>query len=246
MLAQRGADVSIVARNKERLDKALETLEVARPFHPTSCLLNMLQAARQTSKQILKAYSFAVDSEAGSLAAIKAASEPFGGRCPEAFFLVAGAARPSYFVEQDEELLRNGMQISYWAQACTALVCSASRGLQQISLLGATVQAGSKEMARQGVKGKIVFVSSVLAFFSIVGYSTYSPGKFAIRGNAPVRTSSFAITERVPRSRRSSSERTEAIRHRRPHLIPADDIYLWLRGREQDEARDHPQDRGDR
>ncbi|EIW57851.1 oxidoreductase [Trametes versicolor FP-101664 SS1] len=149
MLAQRGADVSIVARNKERLDKALEILE----------------AARQTPKQILKAYSFAVDSEAGSLAAIKAASEPFEGRCPEAFFLVAGAARPSYFVEQDEELLRNGMQISYWAQACTAL-------------------AGSKEMARQGVKGKIVFVSSVLAFFSIVGYSTYSPGKFAIRGLA--------------------------------------------------------------
>ncbi len=32
MLAQRGADVSIVARNKGRLDKALETLEVA--YHP--------------------------------------------------------------------------------------------------------------------------------------------------------------------------------------------------------------------
>lgn len=139
MLAQRGADVSIVARNKERLDKALEILEVSKPFHPTLRLLNILQAARQTPKQILKAYSFAVDSEAGSLAAIKAASEPFGGRCPEAFFLVAGAARPSYFVEQDEELLRNGMQISYWAQACTALVRSASRGLRQISLLGTTV-----------------------------------------------------------------------------------------------------------
>ncbi|KAI0667844.1 oxidoreductase [Trametes maxima] len=149
ILAQRGANVSIVARDEVRLKKALETLE----------------EARQSPEQILKAYSFSVDSEAGSLAALKAASEPFGGRCPEALFLCAGAARPSYWVEQTDELLRNGMQISYWAQACTAL-------------------AGSKEMVRQGVKGKIVFVSSVLAFFSIVGYASYSPGKFAIRGLA--------------------------------------------------------------
>lgn len=197
MLAQRGADVSIVARNKERLDKALETLEVSNHPHPLLCLLNILQTARQAPKQILKAYSFAVDSEAGSLAAIKAASEPFGGRCPEAFFLVAGAARPSYFVEQDEELLRHGMQISYWAQACTALVRSASSSLRQIGLFRTTVQAGSKEMARQGIKGKIVFVSSVLAFFSIVGYSTYSPGKFAIRGNAPVHTSPVTVAQLV-------------------------------------------------
>lgn len=37
-------------------------------------------------------------------------------------------------------------------------------------------------MVKQGVKGKVVFVSSVLGYFSIVGYSTYSPGKFALRG----------------------------------------------------------------
>jgi 3-dehydrosphinganine reductase len=37
-------------------------------------------------------------------------------------------------------------------------------------------------MVKDGVKGKIVFVASVLAYFSIVGYSPYSPGKFAIRG----------------------------------------------------------------
>ncbi|KAI0636131.1 oxidoreductase [Trametes polyzona] len=149
ILAKRGADVSIVARNKHRLEKALEVLE----------------NARKTPEQVLKAYSFAVDSESESFAALKAASEPFGGRCPDALFLCAGAARPSYFVEQDERMLRHGMQISYWAQACTAL-------------------AGAKEMVRQGVKGKIVFVSSILAYFSVVGYSTYSPGKFAIRGLA--------------------------------------------------------------
>ncbi|KAI8969871.1 oxidoreductase [Trametes punicea] len=149
ILAKGGADVSIVARNEKRLAKALQILE----------------GARQNPTQILRAYSFAVDSEAGSLAALKAASEPFDGLCPEALFLCAGAARPSYWVDETEETLRHGMQISYWAQACTALV-------------------GSKEMVKQGVRGKIVFVSSVLAFFSIIGYSSYSPAKFALRGLA--------------------------------------------------------------
>ena len=81
----------------------------------------------RTPEQVLRAYSFAVDSESESLAALKAASEPFGGRCPDALFLCAGAARPSYFVEQDERMLRHGMQMSYWAQACTALVCPPQR-----------------------------------------------------------------------------------------------------------------------
>ena len=41
-------------------------------------------------------------------------------------------------------------------------------------------------MIRDGVKGKIVFVASILGYFSIVGYSPYSPGKFAVRGLAEV------------------------------------------------------------
>ena len=40
-------------------------------------------------------------------------------------------------------------------------------------------------MVRQEAKGvKLVFVSSVLGYMSIVGYTTYSPGKFAIRGTS--------------------------------------------------------------
>lgn len=37
-------------------------------------------------------------------------------------------------------------------------------------------------MVRNGVHGKIIFVGSVLSYMSIVGYTTYSPGKFALRG----------------------------------------------------------------
>lgn len=38
-------------------------------------------------------------------------------------------------------------------------------------------------MVKHNVKGKICFVSSFLGYMSIIGYSPYSPGKFALRGN---------------------------------------------------------------
>lgn len=37
-------------------------------------------------------------------------------------------------------------------------------------------------MVKQGVQGRIIFTGSALAYFSFVGYSSYSPGKYALRG----------------------------------------------------------------
>lgn len=37
-------------------------------------------------------------------------------------------------------------------------------------------------MAKQGVKGKICFVSSVLGYMGLLGYASYSPGKHALMG----------------------------------------------------------------
>ena len=43
-------------------------------------------------------------------------------------------------------------------------------------------QVASKRMVRTNTKGKIVFVSSILGYFGMIGYSSYSPGKHAMRG----------------------------------------------------------------
>lgn len=37
-------------------------------------------------------------------------------------------------------------------------------------------------MKEDGVKGKVVLTSSILAMMGFAGYSSYSPGKYAIRG----------------------------------------------------------------
>ncbi|PCH41091.1 oxidoreductase [Wolfiporia cocos MD-104 SS10] len=158
LLTKRGADVSIVARNEERLQKALEALE----------------AVRQTPNQLLKTYSFAVDTEAGAASALEAACQAHGGTSPDALFLCAGKSRPGFFVEQDEASLRKALDETYYAQASSAL-------------------AAAKRMVRRGEKGKIVFVNSVLGYFSIVGYSTYSSGKFALRGLAEALHSEFTL-----------------------------------------------------
>ncbi|KAH9045524.1 oxidoreductase [Lactarius pseudohatsudake] len=149
LLTIRGADVSIVARNEENLKKALEQLE----------------AARVNPNQILKSYSYALDTQKAASEALEAACLPHAGQSPDTVFLCAGKATPGFFIEETEETMRKGMDNSYWLAALSAM-------------------AASKRMIRTRSKGKIVFVSSVLGYFGMIGYSTYSPGKHAIRGLA--------------------------------------------------------------
>ncbi|KAJ7283586.1 oxidoreductase [Mycena rebaudengoi] len=149
LLTKRGANVSIVARDEQKLQSALDELE----------------KARQTSSQILKSYSFPINEAAAASAALEAACEAHEGRSPDVFFLCAGASYPGFFIEETEESLRKGMDMAYWVQAWTAL-------------------AAAKRMVRDSVPGKIVFTSSFLGYMSLVGYSSYSPGKHAIRGLA--------------------------------------------------------------
>jgi len=159
LLTKLGADVSIVARNEERLQKALETLE----------------QSRQTPNQILKSYSFSLNNEANSEAALEAACKPHGGRCPDAVFTCAGASTPGFFVEENEASLKKGMDNGYWVQALTALVAA-------------------KRMASHKASGsKIVLVSSLLGYMSIVGYSSYSPAKHALRGLAETLRSELVL-----------------------------------------------------
>ena len=51
-------------------------------------------------------------------------------------------------------------------------------------------------MVRDGARGKIVFVSSLLGYMSIIGYSSYTPGKHALRGKFPL-LNQRTITESV-------------------------------------------------
>ena len=53
-------------------------------------------------------------------------------------------------------------------------------------------------MVRTRTKGKIVFVSSVLSYFGLVGYSTYTPGKHALRGELWVNPNISSHADNAP------------------------------------------------
>ena len=111
-----------MARNKERLQKALENLEVRHTVVYSSSPYLVSQKSRQSPEQKLKAYSYSLVDSAASAAALQEASDDHGGKCPDAVFLCAGASRPGFFIEQDEDSLKRGMDDAYWVQALSALV----------------------------------------------------------------------------------------------------------------------------
>ena len=89
--------MSIVARNVATLEKALTTLETH----------------RVSPDQRLAYYSFALNTVEASAAALDAACKPFGGRVPDAAFLVVGGSYPRFFVEMTEQDLLQGMEMGY-------------------------------------------------------------------------------------------------------------------------------------
>ncbi|TFK26976.1 oxidoreductase [Coprinopsis marcescibilis] len=104
ILVQKGAHVSIVARNQARLDEALKTLE----------------KYRQTPAQVIQARSHSLDTATSSTEALESICEAHGGAAPDAVFACAGASKPMFFMEMTEEDLSNGMTTGYWVQAWTA------------------------------------------------------------------------------------------------------------------------------
>ena len=84
--------------------------------------------------------------------------------CPDTLINCHGAAYPGYFFQQDNEVFERTMQLNYMGN------------VNVIKALG-------PQMAARG-SGEIVIVASAAAVVSFIGYTTYSPTKFALRGLA--------------------------------------------------------------
>lgn len=95
-------------------------------------------------------------------------------------------------MEASEEQILQGFDQAYWVQAWTAHVRGFSSLLGFLAILtncsslyNNVLQAAMKVLACTPNPGaKIVFVGSTLSLLSFVGFATYSPGKFALRGLA--------------------------------------------------------------
>ncbi|KAF7732156.1 3-dehydrosphinganine reductase [Apophysomyces ossiformis] len=123
-----------------------------------------IEASRRNESQKVVYISADVTSKEDIVRAFDEAKVKMG-RDPEFVCCCAGAAYPKYFLDHTLDDFDNLTRLNYLGQVYTAH------------------QAASR-MRDSSIQGKIVFVSSMLGLLSFVGYATYSPTKYAVRGLA--------------------------------------------------------------
>ena len=176
-----GCNVSLVARSKERLEEArqqLQALPVQAPqrgaVHAFSAdVTDFAQASRSPwpPAPFLRAVPPCATASPTSLdhpppphpqvqAAVQAATQLSGP--VDVLICNAGSAKPGYFHAQGVEVFEQQMRLNY---------------------LGVvhTVKAAYDAMVARG-SGHICLVASTMALMGFVGYSSYAPSKWAVRG----------------------------------------------------------------
>jgi 3-dehydrosphinganine reductase len=166
-LAQRGANVTIVARNERDLKEAQREIEAHRA---------------SPQKQRILAISADVMNAVDAKKAVERAAVD-QGHIPECVFLVAGRLRCRVVCIMDDLFLRTGSSKPglFLEQSLTDF-----QFMMQLNYLGAVhvAQPAVQLMQKEGTGGRLVFVSSVLGLFSFTGYSQYSASKYALRGGS--------------------------------------------------------------
>jgi 3-dehydrosphinganine reductase len=141
---------------------------VARNQQRLSDALQEIRNARRDDSQKFFSYSADLTSGPQTVAAFEAIQTEIG--VPDIVWQCAGGTKPGYFKDYTSEELETEMSMNYFTTMHTAHC--AIRMMTAAPLLPA--------------KGRrhLVLTSSVLAFYPIAGYNTYSPAKAAIRSLA--------------------------------------------------------------
>lgn len=182
-LSAKGANVIIISRSAEKLEKALQAVKVrlfpssSNPSLPIPLGLTTFghqAAARNPSKQRFHyiAADVAKDNYAGPIVAEATAWN--NGRAPDIVWCAAGMSTPELFLDMDMSSLRQQMDVNFFGTAEMA---------HAILKEWLAPEAPVEEQPRH-----LIMTASVLAFFSIVGYAPYSPTKAAMRSLADTLT----------------------------------------------------------
>jgi len=115
ILAQKGANIVIVARNKERLADALSYVSTA---------------AKDSSKQRFTTISADVSRPEENDRIMSETTAWNNGQPPDIVWQIAGSAHPSLFCDTPVEILRSQMDVNYWGAAYLAHTLS-KLGLSQ-------------------------------------------------------------------------------------------------------------------
>ncbi|QSZ35792.1 hypothetical protein DSL72_006914 [Monilinia vaccinii-corymbosi] len=150
-LAKKGANVIIVARNVGKLEKAMGEIKA-------SALSPSAQSFHYISADV------SIPTEAARI--LQEATAFNSSTPPDIVWCIAGTSTPGFFLDTTPAKLRTQMDINYWSCADMAHC-----------VLKAWLSPPNVEKKER----HLIFTSSVLAFYSVVGYTPYSPAKAAIK-----------------------------------------------------------------
>lgn len=154
-LAAKGANVIIVSRNVARLEKTLAEVKAA---------------AKNPETQRFHYISADVSKTDYAQSLIAEAVAWNDGQPLDIVWCIAGKSTPDFWVEAPLSLTRDQMDINFWGSA---------------EMAHAILREWIAPTVPVGLEPKhLIFTSSVLAFFPMVGYGPYNPAKAALRALA--------------------------------------------------------------
>ncbi|KAI9759035.1 MAG: 3-dehydrosphinganine reductase [Chaenotheca gracillima] len=158
-LAKKGANVVIVARNVEKLKVALESIK-NEAIHPETQRFTYISADLINPEDSVRV-----------MREVKAWNS---NTAPDIVWCVAGGTHPDFFINMDTHQLREDMDQNYYSASFMAH--ATLREWLQPSKNSEAKLPSSSEKPRH-----LIFTSSIVAFYSMVGYSQYAPAKTALR-----------------------------------------------------------------
>ncbi|EAA66283.1 hypothetical protein AN1165.2 [Aspergillus nidulans FGSC A4] len=154
-LAQKGANIVIVARTLQKLEEAIEAIKGSaanvnkQRFHYISADLTKPEECERIMTEV---------------------TEWNDGMPPDIVWCCAGYCTPGYFVETSVQTLKDQMDTVYWTAANTAH-----------AILRKWLVPINPSHQRPLPRRHLIFTCSTLAFVPIAGYAPYSPAKAAMR-----------------------------------------------------------------
>lgn len=127
------------------------------------------------------------------------------GEAPDIVWCIAGSSYPGFFLHFDAHRLREQMNQNYWSAAFMAHA-TLREWLQPLDNAG----AGDRVEVAALEPRHLIFTSSLVSFYPIVGYTAYAPGKAALR------SLSDALSQEIKLYNGS--------RQRKPYMGPAADV----------------------
>lgn len=153
LLAQKGANVVLVARGLDKLEATIEYIRAA-AAQPNDQRFHFISADMTDASECTRVVE-----------EVKAWNHD---RSPDIVWCVAGAAYPELFIRVDATRLQDQMNQNYFSAAFMA------HAVLRDWLQPANTSTTAKPR-------HLIFTSSLAAFYSMVGYTAYTPAKTALR-----------------------------------------------------------------